>query len=119
MKVRAPSTRLDDSNLLLFIRWLKVRSIEEKTHSDTTDETGNGDGHDPREEQETNSLPVHGFKGTVAKTNTDSGAGDAHGSRDGKFVLRKDEDGNCGAHLHGRTTRRRVVGDFIAHNYSR
>lgn len=95
---------------------LKVRSIEEQTHGDTTDKTGNGDGHDPGEEQETHSLPVDGLVGTVAKTDTNGGTSDAHRCRDGKLVLREDEDGDGGTHLHGGTSRRRVVGDFVTHD---
>lgn len=93
-----------------------MRSIEEETHGDTTNETCNGDGHDPGEEQKANSLPVDGLGGTVAETDTDSGTGDAHGCRDGELVLREDENGDGSTHLHGRTSRRRVIGDLVAHD---
>jgi hypothetical protein len=95
---------------------LKVRSIEEETHGNSTNETGNGDSHDPREEQEANSLPVNSPEGTIAKTNANSGTGDTHGSRDGKLILGEDEDGDGSTHLHGGTTRWRVIGDLVAHD---
>ena len=31
--------------------------------------------------------------------------------------MREDEDGDSGAHLHGATSARRVVGDLVTHNY--
>ena len=96
---------------------LPAGSVEGETHESSTDETGNGDGHDPGEEQETHTLPVDGLEGTVAQANTDSGTGDAHGSGHWQLVLGEDEDGDGGAHLHGRTTGRGVVGDLVAHDY--
>jgi hypothetical protein len=93
-----------------------VRSVEDNAHSKTTNGAGDGNGHDPGEDKETNTLPVDSLDGTVAETDTDGGTGDAHGRRDGERVLREDEDGERGTHLHGATTRRRVVGDLIAHD---
>ena len=78
-----------------------MRSIKSQGHEASADETGNGNSHDPGEEQEAESLPVDGLEGTVAETNTNSCAGDAHGSRDGESILREDEDGDGGTHLHG------------------
>lgn len=97
-------------------RLTEVRSVEDDTHGKTTNSTGNGDGHDPREDKETNTLPVDSLDGAVAKTDTDSGASDAHRCRNGKGVLREDEDGKSSTHLHGATTRRRVVGDLVTHD---
>lgn len=90
--------------------------IKHNTHGKTTDSTGNGDGHDPGEDKQTNTLPIDGLDGTVAKTNTNGSTSDAHGGRDGKRVLREDEDSKSRTHLHGATTRRRVVGDLVTHD---
>jgi hypothetical protein len=95
-----------------------VRSVDSQAHKTASNETGNGDGHDPREEQEEESLPVNGPEGAVAETNADSRASDAHRGRDGERVLREDENGNSSTHLHGRTTAGRVVGELVTHNYS-
>lgn len=92
-------------------------SVEEQTHYHTTEGTGNGNGHDPGEQQESNSLEVDGFEGAVAETNANGGTSDAHGGGNGQRVLREDEDGNGSTHLHGATTRRRVVGDLVTHDY--
>ena len=95
---------------------LKVRSVEGKTHQAATNETSNWDSHDPREEQKSHSLPVDGLEGSIAETDTDSRTSDTHGCRDWELVLREDEDGDGGAHLHGGTTGWGVVGDFVAHD---
>ena len=95
---------------------LIARGVEEQTHGDTTDEASNGDGHDPGEEQETHTLPVDSLEGTVAQTDTDGGTGDAHRGGHWQLVLGEDEDGDGGAHLHGRTAGRGVVGDLVAHD---
>lgn len=55
-----------------------MRSVENESHENTTKGSGNGDGHDPRKDQETDSLPVDGLVGTVAKSDSDSGTGDTH-----------------------------------------
>jgi hypothetical protein len=80
-----------------------VGSVEDDGHGDTADGAGNGDGHDPGEDKESNSLPVDGLDGSVAETDTDGGTSDAHGCRDGKRVLREDQDSERGTHLHGAT----------------
>lgn len=95
---------------------LKVRSVEHKTHQAATDETGDRDGEEPRDDEQANTLPVDSLKGAVAETDTDSGASNAHGGRDGEGVLREDEDGDGGAHLHGGATAGRVVGDLVTHD---
>jgi hypothetical protein len=81
----------------------EMRSVEDDTHGQTTNGTGNGDGHDPREDKETDSLPVDGLEGTVAETDSDGGTSDAHGGGDGERVLREDQDGESGTHFHGAT----------------
>ena len=93
-----------------------MRGVEGETHEASTDETGDGDGHDPGEDEEENSLPVDGLEAAVAETDTDGGTGDTHGGRDGELVLGEDEDSDGSTHLHGGTTRRRVVGDLVTHN---
>ncbi len=98
-------------------RLREVRSVEQETHQAATDETGNRDGHDPGEDEETNSLPVDSLEGTVAETNTDGGTSDTHGGGDGKRVLREDKNGNGGTHLHGGSTAGGVVGDLVTHDY--
>lgn len=95
---------------------LVARSIEEQSHEDTTDEAGDGDSHNPREEQQADTLPVDSLEGSVAETDSDSRASDAHGSGHWQLVLGEDEDGDGGTHLHGGTTGGRVVGDLVAHD---
>ena len=85
-------------------RLVEVGSVENDTHGKTTNGTGNGDGHDPGEDKETNTLPIDSLDGTVAETNTDGSTSDAHGCRDGKGVLREDENSKRSTHLHGATT---------------
>lgn len=97
-------------------RPLVAWSVEEETHGDTTDKTSDWNGHDPGEEQETNTLPVDGLEGTVHQTNTNGSTSNAHGCRDWKLVLGEDENGDGSSHLHGGTTRWRVVGDLVAHD---
>lgn len=97
----------------------EMGSVEGESHQAATDKAGNGDGHQPRKTQEADTLPVDGLVGAVAQTDADGGAGDAHGGRDGEGVLGEDENGDGGAHLHGRTTAGRVVGDLVAHDYTR
>jgi len=93
-----------------------MRSVDSQAHETATNQPGNRNRHDPRKEQQTNSLPVDGLEGTVAETNTHRGARDAHGRRHGQGVLRKDENGDGGAQLHGRATAGRVVREFVAHD---
>ena len=82
---------------------LEVRRIEDNAHGKTTDGTSNRDGHDPRKDQETNSLPVDSLEATVAQADTDGGTSDAHGCGYGKRVLREDEDSERSTHFHGAT----------------
>lgn len=91
--------------------------IEGKGSKAATNKTSNRDGHDPREDEETDSLPVDGLEGAVAETDTDGRASDAHGSGNGQLVLGEDENGDGGSHLHGGATTGRVVGDLVTHNY--
>jgi hypothetical protein len=80
-----------------------VRSVEDDSHGDTTDGTGDGDGHDPGEDKQTNTLPVNSLDGTVAETDTNSSTSDAHGGGNGERVLREDQDGKSSTHLHRAT----------------
>ena len=93
-----------------------MRSVDEETHDATSQGTGNGDGHEPTESKETNSLPVNSLIGTVAETNTNGGTSDAHGGGNGELVLGEDKDSDGSGQLHGATTRRRVVGDLVTHD---
>lgn len=95
---------------------LPMRRVQRQTHQTPTDQTGNRHGHDPGEEKEADTLPVDSLEGTVAQTDTDGGAGDAHGGRHGQGVLREDEDGDGGAQFHGRTTAGGVVGELVTHD---
>jgi hypothetical protein len=63
---------------------LEMRGVEDDGHGDAADGTGDGDGHDPGEDKETDSLPVDGLDSAVAETDTDGGSGDAHGGGDGE-----------------------------------
>jgi hypothetical protein len=84
-------------------RLTEVRGVEDDGHGETTDGTSNGNGHDPGEDEETNTLPVDGLDGSVAKADTDGRTSDTHGGGDGKGVLREDQDGESGTHLHRAT----------------
>jgi hypothetical protein len=81
----------------------EVGGVEDDGHGDTTDGTGDGDGHDPREDKEADTLPVDGLDGAVAETDTNGSTSNAHGGGDGQGVLREDEDGERGTHFHGAT----------------
>ena len=96
---------------------LKVRRIKNQTHQASSNGTGNRNSHDPSKEQQTHTLEVDGLEGSVAEADTNCGSGDTHGGGDGERVLGEDEDGDGGAHLHGRTTAGGVVGDLVTHDY--
>ena len=93
-----------------------MRRINEQSHQATTDGSGNGDSHDPSQEQEANTLEVDGLEGTIAQTDTDGRASDAHGCGDGQGVLGEHEDGDGGAEFHRGATAGGVVGDFVTHD---
>jgi hypothetical protein len=95
----------------------EVRSIEEKTHENTSEGSCDRNGCDPGEEQKTDTLEVDGFEGSVAETDSDSGTGDAHGGRDWERELGEDEDSDSGSHFHGATSAGGVVRDFVTHDY--
>jgi hypothetical protein len=97
-------------------RGLPLGRVEGERHQATTDQASNGDGHDPGEEQQTDTLPVDGLEGAVAETDAHGCAGDAHGGGHRQLVLREDEDGDGCAELHGGSTGRRVVGELVTHN---
>lgn len=94
-----------------------MRRINCQPHQTTTNQASNRHRHDPREEQQAYSLPVDCLEGSVAETDTDGRARDAHRCRDGERILREDEDGDGGAHFHGGATRGGVVCEFVAHDY--
>lgn len=94
----------------------EVRSVEDDAHGQTTNGASDGNGHDPREDEETNSLPVDSLDGSVAETDTNGGTGDAHGGGDGERVLGEDQDSKGGTHFHRATSAGRVVGDLVAHD---
>ena len=85
-----------------------MRSIEDQGHDYSSESAGDGDGEEPSEEEKADSLEVDCLQGAVAEANTNGSASDAHGGRDGKRVLREDEDGEGGAHLHRGTWERRA-----------
>ena len=95
----------------------EVRGVEDNAHQTAGEGTRDGDGHEPGESQQTDSLPVDGAPGSVAQADSDGGAGDAHGGGDGELVLGEQEDGDGGAHFHGGATGRGVVGDLVAHDF--
>lgn len=80
-----------------------MRRVEEQTHEHTADGAGDGDSHDPGEDEKADTLEVDSLEGAVAETDADRGTGDAHGRRHGQRILREDEDGDGGAHFHGAT----------------
>ena len=86
----------------------KVRRVENQAHETSSESAGDGDGEDPCEEEEADSLEVDCLVGAVAEADTDGSASDAHGGRDGKRVLREDEDSDGGAHLHRGTWKKRA-----------
>lgn len=83
--------------------FLEVRGVENDTHGETANGTSDGDGHNPGEDEKTNSLPVDSLHSSVAETDTHGGTSDAHGGRDGQRVLGEDQDSESSTHLH-RTT---------------
>jgi hypothetical protein len=74
-QMKQSNTKQSNTNLLLS----KVRCVENNAHGDTANGTGDGNGHDPGEDEQADSLPVDGFDGAVAEADADGGAGDAHG----------------------------------------
>ena len=94
-----------------------MRSVEDDAHQQSTQQTGDGNSHDPSEPQEPDSVEVDGFQRSVAETDTDRGTGNAHRGGYGQRVLREDEDGQGSAHLHRRSSTGRVIGDLVTHDY--
>jgi len=93
-----------------------MRRIQHQPHETTSQSARNRDGHDPTQTKEADTLPVNRTDGTVAETDADSGAGDAHGRGHGQLILRKDEHGDGGAEFHRAASAGGVVGDFVAHD---
>ncbi len=95
-----------------------MRRIQNQPHQTTSHSSRNWDRHDPTKTKEEDTLPVDSARSTVAETNANSGAGDAHGRRHGQFVLREHEHGDGGAEFHRAASAWGVVGDFVAHDCS-
>lgn len=108
--------QMDHHNRAIHLFSSEVRGVNEETHQTSTKGAGDGNGHDPGEQQETDTLEVDSLQGTVAETDADGGTGDTHGGGDGEGVLGEDEDGEGGTHFHGGTTAGRVVGDLVTHD---
>lgn len=94
----------------------KVGGVEDQAHENATERASNGDGHDPSNHKQSDTLEVDSLESAVAKTNTNGSSSDAHGCRDGQLVLREDQDSDGSAHLHGTPTAGTVVGDLVAHD---
>ena len=62
-----------------------VGGIGDETHQATGDGTSDGHGDEPTEVDPSDHAPVNSTPITVAKTNTDNGAGDALSGRNGEF----------------------------------
>jgi len=107
---------MSDSSIFTGAAYLVTRSVESQSHENASDQAGDGDSHNPGEEQEAHTLPVDSLEGAVAQADTDGRAGDAHRGGHGQLVLGEYEDGDCGSHLHGGTTGWGVVGDLVAHD---
>ena len=82
-------------------RLLEMGRVEEQPHEHTADGAGDGNGHDPRQQQQADSLKVDRLERAVAQTDTDRRARDTHGRRHGEGELREDQDRDGGTHLHG------------------
>jgi len=78
----------------------KMRRVQEQSHQHPRQRPRNRNRHDPRKEQQSHSLPIDSLERAIAKTDADGGASDTHGCRDGKSVLREEEDGDGGAEFH-------------------
>ena len=90
----------------LSTHWLlEMRRVEQDTHEHTGDGACNRDRHDPGDDKQAHTLPVHCLVGAVAETYTNSGTGNAHGGRDWQRELREQKHGDSSAHLHGTTWR--------------
>jgi len=87
-----------------------MRRVQKQSHQHSCQRPSNRDRHDPCEQQQAHSLPIDSLERAIAKTDADGGAGDAHGCRDGKSVLREEENGDGGAKFHGGTAGGGVVG---------
>lgn len=94
-----------------------MRRVEEETHEDAAQRAGDGDGGNPGDDEQADTLEVDGLERAVAEADTDGGAGDAHGCGHGKRELREDQDGDGGAHLHRAATAGGVVCDLVTHDY--
>lgn len=84
--------------------------VKGNSHDDTSESSGNGDGHEPAEAQESNTLPVDCPVVAVAETDANSRTSDTHRRGDRERVLGEDEDGNGGAKFHGATCTAMLVG---------
>ncbi|KAJ3536198.1 hypothetical protein NMY22_g6134 [Coprinellus aureogranulatus] len=94
--------------------YLEMRSVEDDTHKAGGGRRCDGDGHNPAHEDPANCPPIRRPPVTVAKGDTDGGANDAHGGRDGDTVLRGEDDGDGGAKFHRETTGGRHECDAVS-----
>ncbi|CAG8748478.1 3449_t:CDS:1, partial [Acaulospora colombiana] len=102
------------------------------SHEATGCYTSNGNGQDPSKYDPSQSLPVERADYqkssiptlnvpktrirtiAIAQANTQSGTGDAHGSRDRNTILRSENDSNSRSQFHRISTRRRLEGKSVA-----
>lgn len=94
----------------------EMGSVKDQTHEASAKGTSDGNGHDPSKQQKTDTLEVDGLESSVAKSNSDGSASDAHGGGNGQGELREDQHRDGGTHLHGGATGWGVVGDFVTHD---
>lgn len=95
----------------------EMRRVEEETHENPAQRAGNGDGGDPGDDEQADTLEIDGLQCAVAEADTDGGAGNAHRCRHGERELRKDQYSDGGAHLHRAATAGGVVCDLVTHDY--
>lgn len=93
---------------------LPVGSVKNDSGEATSHGTNGGDGEDPSGNDPSQSFPVERFDISVAKSNSESSSGDAHGRGDGKSVLRSEENGNGGSELHAESSRGRVESESVS-----
>lgn len=94
----------------------EMGGVQDQTHQASTNGTSNGNGHDPSGQQKANTLPVDSLVSSVAQSNTDGSASDAHGGGNGQGVLRENQNCEGSTHLHGGTAGWGVVGDLVTHD---
>lgn len=91
-------------------------SVDHQSHQTTTNKTRNRNRHNPREKQESDSLPVNSLIRAIAQPNTNSSTSNTHTRTNGQLILTEDQNRNRSTHLHTGASARRVVGDLITHD---